>query len=58
MLKEFCRVCRSGGKLLLLTLAKGLMIKALEATKEIKLVHTYDVYVGGFEVALYHLEKV
>lgn len=44
--------------MLLLTLAKNLMVKAIEGRKELQLVRTDDVYVGGFEVGLYHLEKI
>jgi hypothetical protein len=58
MLREFSRVCKVGGRMLLLTLAKNLMVKAIEGRKEIQLVRIDDVYVGGFEVGLYHLEKI
>lgn len=44
--------------MLLLTLAKGLLIKAMEKKKDVVLIKTYEVYVGGYEVGLFHLEKV
>lgn len=55
---EYIRICKLGGRMLFLTLAKGLMNKAIESREDLTILNQHDVYVGGFEVALYHLQKV
>lgn len=57
MMKEFVRVLKSGGIIVLLTARKNEFEKVLSKHKNLDLLEKYDILVSGKKSAIYKIKK-